>query len=125
MNQTVRAYLTALEAADLEGMVSLFTEDAWVLSPFLGRMPARNFFQRVIDASAATRLTVHDVLVSAEGHPRAIGYFLYDWWLLDGSRVSFDCADVFDFDPESGRIRSMTILYDTHMIRTAVGDKYG
>ena len=54
---------------------------------------------KVTAASLASVLTVHDVLVSAEGHMRAVGYYLYDWRLKDGSSVSFECADVFNFDP--------------------------
>jgi len=124
MKQAVHEYLEALEAGNLEAVVALFEEDGWVLSPFLGRMSAREFFPKVIDASSGAKLTTHDVLVSAERYPRAAAYFRYDWWLRDGPKVSFECADVFTFGPKTGRIESMIILYDTHPIREAVGDKY-
>ena len=124
MREAVREYLIALEAGDVARIVSLFELDGWVLSPFLGRMTAREFFPKVADASSGTELTVHDILISSEGQPRAVGYFLYDWWLKDGSKVSFECADVFTFNPKTGKILSMVILYDTYPIREAVGDKY-
>ena len=124
MKTAVHDYLRALEAGKADKILALFADDGWVLSPMLGRMSAREFFPRVVAASSAARLTVHDVLVSAEGHPRAVGYFLYEWWLRDGSKVSFECADVFNFDPATGKIESMIILYDTHPIRQCVGDKY-
>ena len=66
---------------------------------------------------------MHDVLVSAEGHLRAVAYYLYDWSLKDGTRVSFDCADVFNFDPETA-IASVVLVYDTHLVRGAVDKKY-
>jgi ketosteroid isomerase-like protein len=109
MREAVRDYLTALEAGDVARIVSLFEPNGWVLSPFLGRR---------------TKLTVHDIFISAEGQPRAVGYFRYDWWLKDGTRVSFECADIFTFNQETGKISSMVILYDTYPIRQAVGDKY-
>lgn len=124
MREAVREYLLALEAGDVARIVSLFEPDGWVLSPFLGRMTVREFFPKVIDASSGTKLTVHDILISSEGQPRAVGYFLYDWWLKDGLKVSFECADVFTFNPKTGKILSMVILYDTYPIREAVGDKY-
>lgn len=124
MKTAVHDYLRALEAGKADKILALFADDGWVLSPMLGRMSAREFFPKVVAASSAARLTVHDVLVSAEGHPRAVGYFLYEWWLRDGSKVSFECADVFNFDPSTGKIESMIILYDTHPIRQCVGDKY-
>jgi len=50
-------------------------------APFLGRLPVRQFIKKVAESSKGTKLTVHDVLVSAEGHLRAVAYYLYDWRL--------------------------------------------
>jgi len=125
MREKVREYLAALEAGDVERVVTLFEPEGWVISPFLGRMKAREFFPKVVEVSSGTKLTVHDILISAEGQPRAVGYFLYDWWLKDGSKVSFECADVFTFNPETGKILSLVILYDTYPVREAAGDVYG
>lgn len=124
MREVVREYLIALESAAVKKIISLFETDGWVFSPFIGRMTASEFFPKLVAVSSKTRLTIHDILISAEGQPRAIGYFLYDWWLKDGSKVSFECADVFTFNPETGKILSIVILYDTHPIRETVGDKY-
>jgi ketosteroid isomerase-like protein len=124
MKEAVQAYFEALEAGDVERIVTLFEPDGWVLSPLLGQMTAREFFPKVVEASSGTKLTIYDVLISAEGQPRAVGYFLYDWWLKDGSKVSFEAADVFTFNPETGKIISMVILYDTYPIRNEVGDPY-
>ena len=124
MQKAVRKYLQALEAGDASKAAALFVPDGWVQSPFLGRLPVRDFVEKVASASGASRLTVHDVLVSAEGHLRAVAYYHYDWSLKDGTRVSFDCADVFNFDPESGHIASVVLVYDTHLVRGAVDKKY-
>jgi ketosteroid isomerase-like protein len=124
MQQAVRKYLQALEAGDADDATSLFVADGWVQSPFLGRLPVRDFIEKVASASGDSKLTVHDVLVSAEGHLRAVAYYLYDWSLKDGSRVSFDCADVFNFDLNTGRIASVVLVYDTHLVRGVVDKKY-
>jgi ketosteroid isomerase-like protein len=124
MQQAVRKYLQALEAGDADNATSLFVADGWVQSPFLGRLPVRDFIEKVASASGDSKLTVHDVLVSAEGHLRAVAYYLYDWSLKDGSRVSFDCADVFNFDLNTGRIASVVLVYDTHLVRGVVDKKY-
>jgi hypothetical protein len=124
MKEKVREYLAALEAGDVETIVGLFEPEGWVHSPFLGRMTARDFFPRVVEVSSESKLAVHDILISAEAQPRAVGYFHYDWGLLDGPKVSFECADVFTFNPETGKISSLVILYDTHPIREVAGDEY-
>jgi hypothetical protein len=124
MQQAVRKYLMALEAGEAERAAALFVADGWVQSPFLGRVPVRDYVAKVAAASSRAKLTVHDVLVSAEGHLRAVAYYLYDWWLKDGSNVSFECADVFNFDPDTGRIASVVLVYDTHLIRGVVDKKY-
>jgi ketosteroid isomerase-like protein len=124
MQHAVRKYLKALEAGDVDKAAALFTGDGWVQSPFLGRIPVRDYVAKVANASARSQLTVHDVLVSAEGHMRAVAYYLYDWSLKDGSRVSFECADVFNFDLDTGRICSIVLVYDTHLVRGVVQHKY-
>jgi len=124
MQRAVRKYLQALEASDVEKAAALFTPSGWVQSPFLGRIPVRNYIAKVAAASSASKLTVHDVLVSAEGHMRAVAYYLYDWQLKDGSKVAFECADVFNFDPETGRIASVVLVYDTHLVRDVVENRY-
>jgi hypothetical protein len=124
MQRAVRKYLEALEASDVNKAAALFTPNGWVQSPFLGRIPVRNYIAKVAAASSASELTVHDVLVSAEGHMRAVAYYLYDWRLKDGSKVAFECADVFNFDPETGRIASVVLVYDTHLVRDVVENRY-
>lgn len=124
MQHAVRKYLKALEAGDVDRAAALFTSGAWVQSPFLGRIPIREYIAKVSEASSRSELTVYDVLVSAEGHMRAVAYYLYDWRLKDGSRVSFDCADVFNFDLDTGRIASIVLVYDTHLVRDVVQNKY-
>ena len=124
MQQAVRKYLLALEAGDAEKAAALFVRGGWVQSPFLGRLPVREYVAKVAKSSSNAKLTVHDVLVSAEGHLRAVAYYQYDWRLKDGSRVSFDCADVFNFDPSSGHLQSIVLVYDTAPVRTVVEHKY-
>jgi ketosteroid isomerase-like protein len=124
MQHAVRKYLKALEAGDAEKAGALFVIDGWVESPFLGRIPVRDYVNKVAKASSKSELTVHDVLVSAEGHMRAVAYYLYDWQLRDGSRVTFECADVFNFDLDTGRIASIILVYDTHLVRDVVQNKY-
>jgi ketosteroid isomerase-like protein len=124
MQHAVRKYLKALEAGDADRAGALFVPQGWVESPFLGRLPVRDYVAKVAAASGRSELTVHDVLVSAEGHMRAVAYYLYDWRLKDGSRVSFECADVFNFDLDTGRIGSIVLVYDTHLVRDVVQDKY-
>ena len=121
--ETVRAYFAALDSNDLDAMLQLFAAEAIVHSPMLGEVRAAEFFPKVFGASSATSITVFDVLVSAQGQPRAVGYFNYDWTLNDGTVVQFNAADVFDFTAE-GKIARLTILYDTFPIRDAVGDQY-
>ena len=124
MQHAVRSYLKALEAGDADKAAALFIPSGWVESPFLGKLPVKAFVHKVADSSSNAHLTVHDVLVSAEGHLRAVAYYEYDWSLKDGSQVAFDCADVFNFDPDTGRIASIVLVYDTHPVRGVVDKKY-
>ena len=124
MQHAVRKYLKPSRPATSRKQAHCSCPQGWVQSPFLGRLPVRDFVAKVAAASGRSELTVHDVLVSAEGHMRSVAYYLYNWQLKDGSRVSFECADVFNFDLDTGRIASIVLVYDTHLVRDVVQDKY-
>ena len=125
MQRAVRKYLSALEAGDAERAAALFVPDGWVQSPFLGRLSVRDYVNKVASASSKSKLTIYDVLVSAEGHLRAVAYYQYEWSLKEGGGdVTFDCADVFNFDPETGHIESILLVYDTDPVRAVVRNKY-
>ncbi|RQR49864.1 nuclear transport factor 2 family protein [Burkholderia sp. Bp9125] len=119
----IRAYLRELERGDVAAICALFAPDARIHSPFLGWMSAEAFFAKVDAASGQSRITPIDIFASTTGARRATAYFVYDWGLKDGSAVTFECVDVFEFD-EHGGIVKMIILYDTHPVRSMVGDKY-
>lgn len=123
IREIIEQYLKCLEKSDLGGMLSLFSENALIQSPFLGEIPASDFFPKVFGASRRSQLTLHDILENSMSSERAAAYFRYDWTLKDGSEISFECVDIFEFDSES-KITQLVILYDTHPIRDTVGDKY-
>lgn len=120
----IRAYMRALDAGDYESIVGLFAPEGVVTSPFLGTMPAAQFFEQLSRASARNVITPLDVMVSVDDPTRAAGYFQYDWTMADGSSVVFSVVDLFTFEPEGDRFTSMTIVYDTHPVRLEHGDKY-
>jgi ketosteroid isomerase-like protein len=124
---TVRTYLRCLHAGDTAGLTATFEDDGVVHSPFLGSMPARDFFVRLAQASSASVITLIDLFESVQPAAdlvRVAAYFRYDWTLNDGRLVDFTCVDVFAFRPGSARIHAMHIVYDTHPLRERVGDKY-
>ncbi|MGB0505561.1 MAG: nuclear transport factor 2 family protein [Pikeienuella sp.] len=118
----VERYFELMTASDIAGIVSLFADDGYVMSPFLGRMMAADFFPKLGGASTASLLTVHDILLGRNGDSAA-ARFRYDWTLADGSDLSFEGVDYFTFAPD-GKFQSMLIYYDTHPLRLEVGDKY-
>lgn len=121
--QQVRTYLKELERGDVAAICALFAPNAQIFSPFLGWVQAAPFFAKVSEASGESTIRPIDICVSTTGARRATGYFIYDWVLKDGSAVSFECVDVFEFDA-GGLVERMIIVYDTYPIRSTVGDKY-
>jgi len=132
---TVRRYLAALHASDTATLVDCFEPQGQVHSPFLGTVPAPEFFPRLAQASQRSVITVLDLFCSvpgaeggdapeAGGGLRVAAWFRYDWTLQDGRELTFTCVDVFSFAAGSTRIAQMHICYDTHPLREQVGDKY-
>lgn len=118
----VRHYFELMTAGDIEGIIALFADDGTVVSPFLGTMAARPFFEKLGSASTNSVLTVFNVLIGDDNRTAA-GHFRYDWTLVDGSDLMFEGIDLFTFADDQ-RFQSMNIYYDTHPLRLEIGDKY-
>lgn len=122
MIEYVRRYFELMTASDIDGIIDMFEIEGFVLSPFLGRMQAPDFFRKLGDASSASELTVFDILIGENGNTAA-AHFEYDWTLASGEQFVFQGIDYFKFG-QSGKFASMSIFYDTHPVREDVGDKY-
>lgn len=120
---TIERYLDRLGANDTPGILALFAPGAKVVSPFLGEMDAPAFYAKLEQTTNRNIITPLDVFASART-TRVCALFRYEWEVFDGSRVTFDCMDLFDFAPDGARIARMTIIYDTHPVRQSAGDKY-
>ena len=118
----VRAYFAKMTAIDIDGIIAMFEPDGFVVSPFLGRMPAPDFYAKLGAASSAATLTVHGIMGDPEAGKYA-AHFRYDWTLASGEDLMFEGIDLFTFGAGE-RFRSMEIFYDTHPLRAEVGDKY-
>jgi ketosteroid isomerase-like protein len=116
----VSRYLRALGDADLPGMLELFAEDAIVRSPLYGDLPAAEFYPALFADTGAAALTLLGTMrgKSADGRAMVSFLFHFDWTLPGGTRAPFDVVDVAELD-DSGRIRSLRIIYDTVAVRPA------
>ena len=59
----LRRYMEALGARNYPGIKSLFAEDGTVTSPFLGLMPAREFFNRLGGATKGSVINPIEVFL--------------------------------------------------------------
>ncbi len=105
------AYLAALAAGDLDGLLSLFAADATVVSPVYGTRQAPDFFTDLLADTRASSVTLRDVFSSADDPTKLAFAFRYDWDLATGGRVSFLVVDIMTLDA-AGRIARLEIVYD-------------
>ena len=120
----LRRYMEALGASDYATIKSLFAEDGTVTSPFLGLMPVRDFFDRLGGATKGNVITPIDVFLPSGDQQHAVAYFRYDWTVNDGTLITFNVMDLFEFRSGTNKIGALTLIYDSHPIRQTAGNKY-
>ena len=120
----LKTYMQALGKSDYDTIKHLFSPTGRVISPFLGDMNAQEFFTQLSDASSQNVITPIDIFISTTEKPHAIAYFQYDWTVKDGTLISFKVMDLFSFEADSDKIELLELIYDTHPIRSTVGNKY-
>lgn len=115
IEKTVKAYLKALEIGSYENVMKLFTKDAMVFSPLYGKIKAIDFYRELFKDTSESKITLLNIFKS-DNKSVGAGHFRYGWVLKDGTTTSFECVDVFQFDCD-GKIKQLTIIYDTSKIR--------
>jgi ketosteroid isomerase-like protein len=118
--EIVASYLTALEHADLDGLLKLFTPDAVVHSPLYGPMPAAEFYPALFADTGESHLTLKGTMEGrSEGNARLLAFwFRFDWRLPSGRQAPFEVVDLAELS-DDGHISSLRIIYDTVDVRPA------
>lgn len=109
-------YFSGLQSGDSEELLSIFEDDAVVLSPLYGKLSAKKFYSDLFKDTAQSKITLLNTFQSNENADTCAGHFRYDWTMKDGTLVTFECVDVFNVS-ENNKIRQLTIIYDTFGIR--------
>ncbi len=113
------AYIAALDAGDLKGLLALFAPDATVYSPLYGSFPAPVFYKEMFAKSGNSKGTLLGVLGRGQTvgkRPLMAFWFRFDWILASGKHAPFDVVDLCELDDE-GRIVKLNIVYDTATVR--------
>lgn len=112
----VARYLAAVETADVDAVLELFSDDGTVHSPLYGVRPASEFYPLLFADTAESRLTLRRTF--RDGDDAVAFWFDFDWTLSDGTPAPFSVVDMAELDAD-GRIRDLHIVYDTAPLRAA------
>ena len=112
--KVLNQYVKALEKGLYNEIIHLFAEDAVVHSPLYGNVEASIFYTELFTDTKKSHIKV---LNTFTGENAGAVHFLYTWILADGIKTSFECVDVFEFS--CGKIKDLTIIYDTYRVRKA------
>lgn len=115
IEKTLTRYLHVLQKGSYEDIIELFTESAVINSPLYGKVKASRFYEELLKDTQKSEITSLNIFFN---EPRNAGaaHFLYKWILNNGKITSFECIDIVEF-ADNGKIRQLTIIYDTYWIR--------
>jgi len=117
--ELVNAYIAAIDAGDLDGLLALFAPGAMVHSPLYGSVVAPVFYKEMFAKSGNSKGTLLGVLGRGQtvaGRPLIAFWFRFDWVLASGTHAPFDVVDLCELD-DQGRINNLNIVYDTATVR--------
>jgi steroid delta-isomerase len=111
--RAVSAYLAALEARDVEGVLALLHDDIVQVDPYpsapnVGKAAVRAFFEQSFAMAERMDVTVGTVIVNAD---RVVFPFTVRSTLAGGAALDVDIVDVMSVD-DGGLITSITAYVD-------------
>lgn len=115
IEKTLTQYLHVLQKGSYEAIIELFTEDAVINSPLYGIVKASRFYEELLKDTQKSEITLLNIFFN-ESKNAGAAHFLYKWMLNNGKVTSFECVDIVEFS-DNGKIKQLTIIYDTYEIR--------
>lgn len=111
-------YFKGLETGNLEMIADAFAENAVIHSPLYGDASAKEFYIKILSDAPQSDIAILNVFTGMEDINSAAVHFKYHL-ILNGTQSYFECVDIFKFD-EAGKIKDMTIIYDTAALRAEI-----
>ncbi|WKK24317.1 nuclear transport factor 2 family protein [Streptomyces olivoreticuli] len=110
-SELVSAYLAALERADADAVLKLFTSDAVVHSPLYGPQPAAEFYPELFADTNRSLLTLLGVMdgSSQQGTALVSFWFHFEWRFPSGAAAPFTVMDIAELT-DDGRIATLYIV---------------
>ena len=118
LSQIGQQYFQSLQEGNVDAICNLFAEEGIINSPLYGLKHPRAFYTELMEDSGTSTIKMKRIFVDEEKGDLAI-WFRYDWGLGNGKRVVFEGVDVFELN-EDGKIKELTIIYDTIHTRPMV-----
>lgn len=114
--ETVRTYLAAMAANDLDTVLTCFTPEGKVSSPVYEGVPVADFYRRLFADTALATVQIHTVF---QARDKLAVHFTYHWKTQSGTKTTTDLVDLFEFTPNSAEISHLQIIFDTAKIGKA------
>lgn len=105
--QTIKAYLRALQQHDKKSMLKLFGRNGRVVSTSRGRTSAEKLFTAFLPSVRSARVNLHQTYMSLDDHNRYGARFHFTWKALDGSAGGGEYVDEFIFEKNSDRLKTV------------------
>jgi len=116
--EVAQQYLRHLEKGDVDKIISLFTNDAVVISPLYGEQTAKNFYTALQEDTSNSQLKYDGLFIEKDTNRMSL-LFEYRWELKNGKIVTFKVVDIIEVNTEN-KIKKLTIIYDTIHSRKAI-----
>jgi hypothetical protein len=110
-------YLEALNDGNLKNVLALFDESAIVKSPLYGEIPAKKFYTELFADTNRSDTKLLNIFNSNSRNNILALHFHYSWALRNREVVEFECVDVIEINPETSKIDTLKIIYDTAPLR--------
>jgi hypothetical protein len=118
-------YRRAVKERDFETILSLFANDAKVVSPLKGTCDPKTYHEWIFAAVKNATVEVQNVFQALNGDISIAVQSHYRWLLNNEKVIEFGGMSVFEFTPDRKKIRRISNFYDTSVVRSALLEANG
>ncbi|WP_194725699.1 nuclear transport factor 2 family protein [Noviherbaspirillum malthae] len=118
-----RRYLAAINSSSLADVLALFeSENAPILSPAHGLMPASAYFPKLFGNSETSIVRIRHVFEALAQGPSIALHYHHTRISTCGQVTEFDGVDIFEFSESREKFKKLTVIYDPTKISVSRPD---
>lgn len=115
--KVITQFFSETEKGQFENVLKFYSPNAMIHSPLYGSQEYTRFYKGLIADTKSMKVKVKNIFEDAEHSNLVASLQDFTWILKNGESITVEGVNIFEFTPNTEKIKSIKFIYDTSKVR--------